>query len=216
MESGWDGCDIGGDTQIPPEWAEEICGAIGEAAHSPIQAEETGMDAGCAPGWDGRSGWDSESSWSGPVSGENPAPAGSGQNLSEEDAAALLVELMSTSAVNVEDGRLTIEPDPAEVEQWSDQKGRDARDIIGQVVAQPENVSLILDALELERPRLDGLMAEYDEVLAQHGNDQDDPEVAELAEQIQDLHTKIQDLTEQYMTLAGLHVPDSRSREPQM
>ena len=210
MESGWDGCDIGGDTQIPPEWAEEICGAIGEAAHSPIQAEETGMDAGCAPGWDGRSGWDS------PAGREETSSSSISHALSEEEAAALLVDVLSKSAVYVEEGRLRVEPDPAEVEQWSDQKGRDARDIIGQVVAQPENVSLILDALELERPRLDGLMAEYDEVLAQHGNDQDDPEVAELAEQIQDLHTKIQDLTEQYMTLAGLHVPDSRSREPQM
>ena len=209
MNSGWS--DVEWDAPLDPLDAQEIESAIDDASHLSL----SGFDAG-EPEAAGPSGWDSESSWSGPVSGENPAPAGSGQNLSEEDAAALLVELMSKSAVNVEDGRLTIEPDPAEVEQWSDQKGRDARDIIGQVVAQPENVSLILDALELERPRLDGLMAEYDEVLAQHGNDQDDPEVAELARQIQDLHAKLQDLTEQYMTLAGLHVPDSRSREPQM
>ena len=208
MESDWMGS--GWEDGPDPTAAGEIQDAIDAATDSPIH------EACSVASEPENTGWGDSTGWGGIAGDSEPLPDGGGHDLSEEEAAALLVDVLSKSAVYVEEGRLRVEPDPAEVEQWSDQKGRDARDIIGQVVAQPENVSLILDALELERPRLDGLMAEYDEVLAQHGNDQDDPEVAELAEQIQDLHTKIQDLTEQYMTLAGLHVPDSRSREPQM
>ena len=209
MELSWIDADL--DTPPDPLDAQEIESAIANASHLPISGLDGGEPKAAMP-----AGWDTEESWCGPVSGENPTPSGLGQNLSEEEAAALLVDLMSKSAVYVEDGKLQVEPDPAEVERWNDQKGQDVRDIIGQVTAEPENVRLIADALESENARLEELMAEHEEAVAQAGHDEEAPDVLALAQEIQDLHTRIQDLTEQYISLAGLPVPGTRGPYPRM
>lgn len=209
MESSW--IDADWDTPPDPLDAQEIESAIDDASHLPISGLDGGEPETAAP-----SGWDAEVSWSGPVFGGNPAPSGSDHNLLEEEAAALLVDLMSKSAVYVEDGKLQVEPDPAEVERWNDQKGQDVRDIIGQVTAEPENVRLIADALESENARLEELMVAHEEALAQAGHDEEAPDVLALAQEIQDLHMRIQDLTEQYISLAGLPVDGTHGPYPRM
>lgn len=162
------------------------------------------------------SSWDTEASWSSPVSAENTAPSSVEQNISEEEAASLLVDIMSKSAVYVEEGKLRVEPDPSEVERWDNQKSQDARDIIGQVTGRPEKVHLIEDALEMENSRLEAMMAEYEEAVSLAKNDDESAEVMALAQEIQELHAKIQDLTEQYMRLEGMPVPGARGPYPAM
>lgn len=207
MDSSWS--DAEWDAPLDPLDAQEIESAIDAASHCPVP----GIDSG-APDAAEQPGWDAEASWSGTGAVENPMPSAPGHNLSEEEAAALLVELMSKSAVYKEDGSLRVEPDPSEVEKWNDEKRQDVNDIIGQVVGQPENVKLIADALEIENARLEDLMAQYEDAVAQAGYDDEAPEVIALADEIQDLHAKIQDLAEQYLTLAGLPVPGMPGARP--
>jgi len=209
METAWS--DAAWDAPLDPLDAQEIEGAINEASHMPIPGIDGGEPEAGMP-----SGWNGDASWSGPVPAGPLAPSIPGHNLSEEDAAALLVDIMSKSAVYVEEGKLQVEPDADEVEHWDEQKNQDAHDIIGQVTGQPENAQLIADALELENARLETLMAEYEEAAAQAGNDEEAAEVVALAHEIQELHAKIQDLTEQYMRLEGLPVPGARGPHPAM
>lgn len=201
METDWSGS--GWDEGLDPTAAGEIQSAIDTAAGIPIP--EAGLIAPEAadPGWDASQGW-------GPVTGDGEDPSAGGNHaLSEKEAAELLVDILSKSPVYVEEGTLKVEPDPAEIERWDAQKRQDASDIIGQVTGRPENAQLVADALELENARLDALMVEYEETVAQAGNDED-AEVVALAQEIQDLHAKIQDLTEQYIHLEGLPVPHMR------
>ena len=146
----------------------------------------------------------------GAIARDNEPLSSGGHELSEEEAAALLVDIMSKSAVYAEEGKLRVEPDPAEVERWDNQKSQDACDIIGQVTGRPEKVHLIEDALEMENARLEAMMAEYEEAVSQAKNDDESAEVMALVQEIQELHAKIQDLTEQYMRLEGMPVPGAR------
>lgn len=201
METDWLGS--GWDEGTDPAAAEEIQGAIEAAAGIPIP------EAGPTAPEVADSGWDAPQAW-GPAAGDGEDPAaGADHALSEKDAAELLVDILSKSPVYVEEGKLKVEPDLAEMERWDAQKRQDASDIIGQITGRPENVQLVADALELENARLEALMAEYEETVAQAGNDED-AEVVALAQEIQVLHAKIQDLTEQYIRLEGLPVPHMR------
>ena len=90
------------------------------------------------------------------------------------------------------------------------------QNLIGQIIAQPKNVRMIADALELENERLEGLMTQYDVTLVQAGYDKEEPSVVAAAQEIEDLHTKIQELTDQYISLAGFPVPGIRGVYPRM
>lgn len=207
MEGDWLGNDWDGG--LDPNAAGEIQDAIDVAAGTPIPEAGSSLDGPNDPGWGGSTGWE--------AAGEiaDSLPASGGHEISEEEAAALLVELMSNSAVNTEDGRLVIEPDSREFSRWNEQKKQDARDIM-EVVGQPGKAPLILEALELERSRLDTLIAEHDQALEQQGYDRENPEVAELAQQIDELHTRIEELQEEYRTLVGFNAPNPRHGIPDM
>ena len=199
---------------IGPSGAQEIDAAIEEASCMPIPGLDDGEQEAVMP-----TGLDGEEPGRDSASDESTTPS-SGRNysLSEEEAAEILVDVLSRSAVSVEGGRIRAEPDPAEVAQWNEEKRQDVQDVLGQVSAQPRNVRLIAEALEIENARLEELMAEHEEALAQAGYDDEAPEVVALAQQIQELHAKIQDLSEQYRSLpgAGMPVPHMRGPRPFM
>lgn len=198
-------------SQMDSPGAEEMEAAINEASQMPIPGFEGGE-----PGSDAPTGQDADALWNGPMSGWSPASSMPRHHLSEAESAALLLDVLSRSVVYVEGGKLKVEPDPAEVEQWSAEKRQHVQDILGHVTAQSKNVQLIAYALEIENARLEELMAEYDEALIRAGYDRGASEVTALAQQIQELHTKIEDLSEQYGSLTARLMPGRRGPNPRM